>query len=243
MGLNTGMSDITNALLERFPPALRNEINARGERVVLDQHQILCLPGAQLSDAYFPFASLISLVHTTSDGRTVEIGNMAAEGMLGTFALLFGSPAEFQAVVQLPGPALRVDLSWLREAVAASPKARDLLLRYSRFITLQIAQLAICNALHGVEQRCCRWLLASSDRLRTDLLPLTHDYLALMIGVRTGGVTAVLGRLQQEGLLRQQPNRIGLTNRAALQARACECYGIVRRHFDTLIGASRNSAE
>jgi CRP-like cAMP-binding protein len=236
MNMTQGNPDIPNALLERFPPALRAQMMARGERIVLDQHQTLCAPGQPLQGAYFPFACMISLVHRTRDGRMVEIASASSEGMLGISAVLAGTPPDFEAIVQLPGPALRVDLPWLRAAAAASPEAHDLLLRYSRFVTLQIAQLAICNALHGAEQRCCRWLLASSDRLHTDLLPLSREYLALLLGVRTAGAAAILDQLQSAGMLRQQPNRIGLTDRPALRARACECYEASRRHFDALVG-------
>jgi CRP-like cAMP-binding protein len=243
MALNPGHSDVPNALLERLPPGLREEITARGERLLLSQHQVLYTPGARLTKVYFPFASMISLLYATTDGRTVEIVNIASEGMLGIFGLLTGALAEFQAVVQLPGPALRLDMVWLRRAITADREARDLFSRYSRFMTLQIAQQAICNTLHRVDQRCCRWLLASSDRLHTDLLPLTHDYLALMLGVRRAGVTAVLDQLQRDGLLRQQPSRIGLTDRPALKARACECYQAVQRHFEALVDAPPRTAE
>jgi CRP-like cAMP-binding protein len=230
--------EVGNSLLARFPPQLRAQILSCGERTQLRHHQVLCAPDTSLHSVYFPLRCLISLVTTLRDGKTVETMTIDSEGMLGAPAVLAGVAPAAEAVVQVPGPALRVSVTRLREVIGTSQEARDLLMRYSFFIVRYMAQQASCNALHRLEQRCCRWLLASSDKLRTDVLPLTHEYLALILGVRRPALTSTLLQLQKAGLLRQKHGRVELVDRAALKPRACECYELMRRHYDTLLGST-----
>jgi CRP-like cAMP-binding protein len=227
-----------NSLLGRFPPALRDRIMSRAECVSLQHRQLLYVPDRPAHNVYFPLSGLISLVMTLPDGEAVEVATAGSESMLGVYALLTGETPFFEAVVQAPGDALRVGAGWMRDVIGGSGEAQDLLLRYASFLTCQMAQQAACNALHRIEQRCCRWLIAGSDRLGTDLLPLTHEYLALVLGVRRPGLTTILGRLQKAGLLRQHRGRIELADHAAIEARACECYAAVRSQYDALVGAS-----
>jgi CRP-like cAMP-binding protein len=229
---------LRNSLLERLPPALYGEIMRHGEVVLLQHGQTLYIPEQSAQTAYFPLDCLVSLVVTLPDGEAVEVMTAGSEGMLGAYALLTGETPFFEAVVQARGQALRVGLDWLRGRVGTGGEAHDVLMAYASFLARQMAQQAVCNALHRIEQRCCRWLVASSERLGTDLLPLTHEYLALALGVRRPGLTVILGRLQAAGLLRLYRGRIELADHAAVKARACECYAAVQDHYDALLGVS-----
>jgi CRP-like cAMP-binding protein len=229
--------EVTNSLLERFPPALRAQIVSGAECAQLRHHQVLYEPDTTLDSVYFPLRCLISLVTKLQDGKTVETMMIDSEGMLGATAVLAGVAPAAEAVVQVPGPALRVSVAQLREMIVASQEAKDLLLRYSCFILRYMALQASCNALHRLEQRCCRWLLASSDKLRTDTLPVTHEYFALILGVRRPALTSILGQLQKAGLLRQKHGCIELVDRAGLRSRACECYDLARTHYATLLAS------
>jgi CRP-like cAMP-binding protein len=231
-----------NALLDRFPPVLRAQITSRGEGVLLQHRQVLYVPDRPAHSVYFPVEGLVSLVMTLPDGEAIELATAGSEGMLGAYTLLTGETPFFEAVVQAPGRALRVATGWLRDTIGSSREAHGLLVNYASFLTRQMGQQAACNALHRIEQRCCRWLLAGSDRLGTDLLPLTHEYLALVLGVRRPGLTTILGRLQKAGLLRQHRGRIELADHAAIAARACGCYAAVRSQYDALAGAQDGRA-
>src|SRR5690348_2435387 len=219
---------IGNTLLERFPVVLREQLISRARQVQLRHHQSLYVPHRAPGSVYFPLACLISLFAVLEDGQTIGFETIGPDGMLGVYTVLVGALPSFEAIVQAPGPALQVDIAWFRDAIATREEARNLLWRYACFLTRYMAQQAICSAAHRVEQRCCRWLLASSHQLRTDLLPLTHEELALMLGVRRPAVTTILGQLQREGLIRQHRGSIKLVDEAALRVRACECFEAVR---------------
>jgi CRP-like cAMP-binding protein len=232
--------ELGNSLLDRLPPLLRSQITSRAEGVLLQHRQVLYVADRPAHSVYFPLEGLISLVMSLPDGEAIELATAGSEGMLGAYTLLTGETPFFEAVVQAPGRALRVATGWLRDMVGSSREAHNVLMSYASFLTRQIGQQAACNALHRIEQRCCRWLLAGSDRLGTDLLPLTHEYLALVLGVRRPGLTTILGRLQKAGLLRQHRGRIELADHAAIAARACECYAAVRSQYDALVGAQQS---
>jgi CRP-like cAMP-binding protein len=227
-----------NALLERFPAALRAEITSHAEIVPLRQRQVLCRPDRLMQSVYFPLDCLISVMLTLADGQAAEMATAGPEGMLGVYALLQGEAPFFEAVVQAPGRALRFDIHWLRNRIATSREAQDLLSSYGSFLVRQVAQLVVCNAVHRIEQRCCRWLLTTSRKLGTEALPLTHEYLAFVLGVRRPGLTMILGQLQKLGLLRLHRGRIELVDRVAVATHACECYGAVADHYVGLFGTT-----
>ena len=178
---------------------------------------------------------MVSLVATLDDGMQAEIGIVGREGMLGT-TLLSGDDTSFlDAMVQMPGSALRMAITDFRQDMEAHPALRQRLVRYNEALHVQIMQTAVCNAHHGLEQRLARWLLLAHDRIDGDELPLTQDFMATMLGVYRPSITVTAGILQRAGLIRYSTGRVTIVDRAGLEASACECYGITRRRVAALM--------
>jgi CRP-like cAMP-binding protein len=215
---------MANALLRRFPASARDTIGPHCEHLHLSAGTVLHKADTRLEGIYFPTRSLISMRKRLRDGETIEIASVGSEGMIGVDALLAEEGACYEAVVQIPGPAIRVPTPALRHAMAASRELKDLVLDYVSVLLDGIAQTVACNRLHTIEQRCCRWLLARSDSTGTETIPLTHADLALWLGVRRPGLTSALGRLQRTGLIAQHRGGITVLDRPRLEATACECY-------------------
>jgi CRP-like cAMP-binding protein len=170
-----------------------------------------------------------------SNGAAVEVGTVGHEGMVGIAEFLGGEPSGSETLVQIPGVALRLPSAALREGAETLPELRRLLGRYTQAYLIQVAQGAACNRLHNVEARCAKWLLMTHDRVGSDSFPLKQEFLALMLGVRRAGVTVAAGALQESGLIRYRRGGIRVLDRAGLEEASCECYRIVRRHFDQLL--------
>ena len=170
------------------------------------------------------------------DGLTAEVGLVGREGMVG-LPLVFGIETAFiEAMVQAPGAALRMEASAFRHALDEHPALRTLLFRYSEFMHAQVAQTAACNGNHGLEQRLSRWLLMSHDRTNGDELPMTQEFLAMMLCVHRPSVTVAARILQRANLIRYGGGSITVLDRSGLEATACECYGMVRQHHQRLLG-------
>ena len=183
---------------------------------------------------YFVNRGLISLVHSMRDGRTVEVGTIGVEGLAG-FPALFGiGRATLECVVQVPGNALCASLDMLQSEAGRSRNFVPLLHRYYHLVVAQIAQTAACNRLHSLEQRCCRWLLIAHDSARTDTVPLTHEFLAMMLGVQRAGVSLAAKALQRAGHISYVRGHMTITDRAGLEAATCECYDTIRQMTDRL---------
>jgi CRP-like cAMP-binding protein len=217
-----------NLILRETGGSHFRQICRRCERVRLAQHQVLYVPGVTAHAAYFPVDCLLSVAKTLHDGETVEINTIGHDGMLGISELLGRRNSACSAVVLVPGAAIRADTDALREAMAASCRLRRALLRHVAETFRRMAQAVACNRLHTIEQRCARWLLESSSQVLTEVLPLTHEQLALVLGVRRPGLTACLGRFHAMGLIRQHRGGIAVIDRSALAAIACECYDALR---------------
>lgn len=199
--------------------------------------EVLAPAGVPFIAVYFPTSAVASVISRMKDGSAAEVGTVGNEGAVGVSVLLDASPSPYETVAQIPGTALVVDAGIMLEGMRDRVALRQLMHRYVHEYLTQVAQTAACNRLHGIEQRCARWLLMTHDRVgEAEQFPLTQAYLAIMLGVRRAGVTVAAGALQEAGLITYHRGGIRVVDRAGLEDAACECYGLVRRHFDRLIG-------
>ncbi len=206
------------------------------EDVRLSLGQVIYESGEQLAHIYFPTTCIVSLLYTMEDGTSAEIGVVGNDGVVGIALFMGGETTPNRAVVQSGGRSLRVRPPILMEEFRRGGPLQQLLLRYTQALITQMSQTAVCNRLHTVDQQLCRWLLLSHDRLASDELTMTQELIANMLGVRREGVTVAAGRLQAAGLIRYHRGRITIIDRAGLEARACECYQVVRNEFERLLG-------
>jgi CRP-like cAMP-binding protein len=191
----------------------------------LPHRQILFEPGDQVDTTFFPcHRTIVSLVILMSDGRAVEAATIGHEGAVGGIISSGHKPAFGRAIVQIPGAAYSIPTQRLEEAKQQSPRLGDLFARYSDMLAAQLMQSVACNALHSIEQRCARWLLMATDRMQSDDIPMTHEFLSAMLGTRRAGVTETAGELQRSGLIRYHHGQLSVLNREGLAALACECY-------------------
>ena len=204
--------------------------------VVFDYKKSLYEASRAIDQVYFPVDGVASLVITTAEGASAEVGTIGNEGMVGLPICLGDDNAPSSVYVQVPGTALRIDARVFRGALAASPTLNLIMLRYAHAFFNQVAQSAACAHLHRVEQRCCRWLLMTRDRMPTGNFLLTHEFLGMMLGVRRTTVTDVMGSLQKAGLIRYRRGHVTILDHDSLQQRACECYDISKAEFDRLLG-------
>jgi CRP-like cAMP-binding protein len=225
-----------NGLLASLPPDMLAPLLPKFTSVVLSMRQGLYSPDGPIEAVYFPESGMISMLANLEEGAQVEVGVVGHEGMLGV-PLLSGVETSFvEAMVQMPGTALRMGARAFRAEVEANAPFRMLLLRYGEALQAQVMQTAACNGRHGLEQRLARWLLMAHDRSDGDELPLTQDFLAMMLGVHRPSITVTAGILQRAGLIRYASGLITVLDRPSLEAAACECYGAVRRRFASLLG-------
>lgn len=194
-------------------------------------------PGDKIRYAYFPKGGMLSLLSITQDGRSVEVGMIGNEGLAGT-PIIFGvGRAPYRIMVQLQGLAVRIKGETLRREFKRGEHLHDLLLCYAHTLLTQIAQSAACNRFHTVEERLCRWLLVSHDRVQTDTLQLTHEFISHMLGVPRTSVTTIVGGLQKEGIIRHGRGKITVLDRQRLELASCECYRLVREEIRHLTAA------
>ncbi len=216
--------------LARLAPALKP--------VELVHKTTLFAADEPITSVWFIEAGAVSLLAQMQDGALVEVGVTGREGMVG-LPLIFGADASPNlALVQMPGSALLLPAAALREALDASPALQALLLRYAMALHGQVSWTAACNGRHVVEQRLARWLLIAHDQADGDDLPLTHEVLSQMLGVRRAGVSVAAGMLQRAGLIRLGRGHLTVTDRPGLEAAACECYRSGLREFERLLGPS-----
>ncbi len=228
-----------NRLLVALPPEDYQALRPRLAMVALAARQQLHEPGTHIDYVYFPVDGVLSLVTTMQDGVAVEIATVGNEGMVGLPVFLGVGASPVRTFCQVPGHAQRMEAEAFRAAVTAHPSLHDLLHRYTQAVINQIAQSAACNRIHSIEQRCARWLLMTHDRVMVDQFPLTHEFLAQMLGVRRATVTETAGRLQQAGLITYRQREMTIRDRAGLEAAACECYGAIREEYQRLLGIPR----
>jgi len=199
---------------------------------------VLYESGSRLRHVYFPSTAIVSLLYTLADGASAEIAVAGNEGIIGVSLFMGGETTPSRAVVQSAGHAYRLKSQLLKDAFNRAGAMQHLLLRYTQALLTQMAQTAVCNRHHSLDQQLCRWLLLSLDRLPSHELVMTQALIANMLGVRREGVTEAAGSLQRAGLIRYSRGRITVVDRAGLETRTCECYGVVKREYDRLLPGS-----
>ncbi len=207
------------------------------ERLPLDYKQSLYRADKPLEFVYFIETGVGSLVNTMTNGQAAEVGTIGNEGIVGLPLVLGDVQAPTAVYVQVPGEGLRMKASLFRRELARSPTMQVVMLRYVHALFNQVAQSAACNHFHSLEQRCCRWLLMTRDRMDSDNFLLTQEFLAMMLGVQRPGVSIAAGALQRAGLITYTRGNVSILDGAGLKKRSCECYGVSKREFDRLLGA------
>lgn len=224
-----------NHLLAVLPENEWNRLSPHFEFINMPLGMVLYESGGQLNHVYFPTTAIISLLYVLEDGASAEIAIVGKEGMVGVALFMGGQTMPNRAVVQSAGGAYRLSGTLLRQEFDRAGAVQRLLLRYTQALLTQMAQTAVCNRHHSVEQQLCRWLLLSLDRLPTNVLTMTQELIANMLGVRREGVTAAAGNLQKAGLISYNRGIITVLDRAGIEAVCCECYQVVKTEFDRLL--------
>lgn len=208
------------------------------ERVSMPLGLVLYESGRTMTHVYFPIDSIVSLLYVMENGASAEIAVVGNEGVVGISLFMGGESTPSRAVVQSAGEGLRLRGSAVKEAFARSGPVMHLLLRYTQALITQMAQTAVCNRHHSLDQQLCRWLLLSMDRLQGNELVMTQELIGNMLGVRREGVTESALKLQRDGLIRYARGRITVLDRPGLEQRTCECYAVVKKEYDRLLPAS-----
>jgi CRP-like cAMP-binding protein len=226
---------IRNRLLAALPPDELTRLLPHLSETTLERHKILESPDTPATHVYFPWSGVCSLTTLMRDGRMIEVGTIGNEGMVGMSVYFGGLLPGPLTVVQVPGTGAHVMRAGLFAAeMGRSGPLYDLVRRYSQAYIGLITQSAACNGLHEVDRRCARWLLMAHDRAG-DIIELTHEYLASMLGVRRSSVTGVAKQLQSDRLIKYSRGTITILDRPGLERLTCECYGVVRAYFDRMV--------
>ena len=226
-----------NHLLDALPAAEYQRLAAELELVPMPLGQVLYESGGELRHAYFPTTCIVSLLYVMEDGASAEIAVVGNEGVVGVALVMGGGTMPNRAVVQSAGHAYRMRGPLALQEFGRYGALFRLLLRYTQALITQMAQTAVCNRHHSVDQQLCRWLLLSLDRLASDDLVMTQELIANMLGVRREGVTEAAGNLQRAGLIDYKRGHITVLDRPGLEKRVCECYQVVKTEFDRLLPA------
>ncbi|MDQ6621615.1 MAG: Crp/Fnr family transcriptional regulator [Pseudomonadota bacterium] len=224
-----------NHLLNALPAKDYERVALHLELVPLSLGEVLSEPGVQLRYVFFPTTAIISLLYVMEDGASAEIAIIGNEGMFGISLFMGGDTTPSSAVVQSAGYGFRLKAELLKDEFGRFGPTMHLLLRYTQALITQMAQTAVCNRHHSVDQQLCRWLLLSLDRLQANDLTMTQELIANMLGVRREGVTEAAGKLQAAGLIQYRRGKITVLDRPGLEARVCECYQVVKTEFDRLL--------
>jgi CRP-like cAMP-binding protein len=227
----------TNLLLAALPDAEWQRWLPELQAVEMPLGQVLYESGTTLSHVYFPTTSIVSLLYVMENGSSAEIAVVGNEGIVGISLFMGGGSTPSRAVVQSAGTGLRLDAKVLKDEFNQNGPVLHLLLRYTQALITQMAQTAVCNRHHSLDQQLCRWLLLSLDRLQGYELVMTQELIANMLGVRREGVTEAALNLQRAGLISYTRGRISVLDRAGLEKRTCECYAVVKKEYDRLLPA------
>lgn len=230
------MRPVENRLLAALSEAELELLLPDLEPVSLALGQVIYESGGQMSHVYFPTTSIISLLYLMENGATAEIGVIGYEGMVGLALFMGGQTTPNRAVVQSAGLAYQMKAKPLQDEFEKGGMFQNVLLRFTQALITQISQTAVCNRLHSVEQQLCRWLLLSYDRLHSNKLVMTNHLIANMLGVRREGITIAAKHLQKQGVISYVRGSITLLDRPRLESTVCECYHVVKREYDRLLG-------
>lgn len=227
---NTAGKPVSNSILLSTVESDYNSLRPHLEYIELPNHLVLHEAGGKLEFAYFPNRGLISLVVAMKDGKTAEAGVVGNEGYTGIPAAVGLSRSSLQEIVQITGDGFRVAVGPFRKVLESTPHLQLLLNRYAVLQGMQVAQTAACNRLHDLEQRLARWLLMAQDRVDSECLAITHDFLATMLGTNRSSVSLAAGILQREKSIEYSHGAVTIVNRKRLEESACECYGIMQQY-------------
>lgn len=227
---NTLLAALPDSELERWRPHLEPSSMPLG--------RVLYESGGRLSHVYFPTTAIVSLLYVMEDGASAEIAVVGREGIVGISLFMGGESTPSRAVVQSAGAGFRLKASLMMQEFNRSGAVLHLMLRYTQALITQMAQTAVCNRHHTLDQQLCRWLLLSLDRLDGNEIVMTQELIANMLGVRREGVTAAASHLQAAGLIEYKRGHITILDRAGLEHRTCECYAVVRHEYDRLLPAA-----
>lgn len=228
-----------NVLLAALPKEDFERLAAQLERVPMLLGQMIYEPGSQLQHAYFPISAIVSLHYVMESGDSASVAGVGNEGMVGISLFMGGDTTPSSAVVQTAGEAWRLERRLLKLEFDRAGPTQRLLLRYTQALMAQMSQTAVCNRHHSVEQQLCRWLLVTLDRIPSGQFVITQEQVAGMLGVRRESITDVAGRLQQAGAILSRRGHIEVLERHLLEARVCECYGVVNKEFSRLLSDVR----
>jgi CRP-like cAMP-binding protein len=233
--MSSSPSPNQNHLLAALPAAELERLSPHLGLVPMRLGEILYEPGGQMQHAYFPTTSIVSLHYVMESGASAETAGVGNEGVVGISLFMGGDTTPSSAVVQTAGHAYRLAGRLLKQEFNRAGSMQRLLLRYTQALITQMIQTAACNRHHSVEQQLCRWLLLTLDRLPAQELVMTQELVASMLGVRREGITQAAGKLQESGLIRYRRGHIAVADRSGLEARACECYAVVKKELDRLL--------
>jgi CRP-like cAMP-binding protein len=221
-----------NRLLARLPAAELERLTPMLQDVPLEVKHVLTRVGEPIESVIFPLGGVVSAMTMMDDGSAIEVATIGNEGMAGLSAILGAKTSPYQVIVQVAGDGLRMDVDAFINESGRAGAFREVLVRYHTAFLGQVSYSVACNGLHQVEQRCCRWLLMTHDRVGADALPLTHEFLGIMLGVRRASVTDVLHALQEQGAIRNGRGEIEIVDRRRLEELSCECYKRVQEQYD-----------
>ncbi len=225
-----------NRLLGLLSPRDYNRLRPHLHHIALEYRRSLYRAHTPIGWVYFIETGVGSLVNTMANGQASEVGTIGNEGMVGLPLVLGDDRAPTSVYIQVPGAGLRMKATLFKKELAQSASMRTVMLHYAHAFFNQLAQSAACNQFHSIEQRCCRWMLMTHDRMHSDEFLLTQEFLAMMLGVQRTGVTAAAGALQRAGLIRYSRGNVTIADRPGLIRRSCECYGVSKKEFDRLLG-------
>jgi CRP-like cAMP-binding protein len=226
-----------NQLLRCLPAADQERVRSLLQPVELEQYAVVYEAGQPLESVLFVDQGMISVVSNMENGATIEVATIGNEGLAGLGAILGTETTPYRHTVQIAGRGRRMSAAALATELLQDRLLRQLLYRYHAAFVTQIMQGVACNGLHSVEQRCCRWLLSTQDRVGSHELNITHDFLAQMLGVRRASVTEVLRPLQDDGLIRARRGRVTILDSKRLADSSCECYRVIRDEYQRLLGS------
>jgi CRP-like cAMP-binding protein len=230
---------LRNRILLAIPRSERDLLFSKLALVKWKLHDLLQEPGGPIEFTYFPNTGMASILNVMADGKSVEVGLAGKEGFVGVPLIAGFRTSPNQIVCQAEGTAFRVDPEALREILRQCPQLAQHLLRYSQEAAMEVTQIAACNRLHEVEERLARWLLMSQDRVDSDILPLTQEFLAQMLGARRATVSVAASILRRAGLIEYARGQVTVLDRAGLEEATCECYGAIRRQLENWQGESQ----
>ena len=231
-------SPLQNHILEALPPAVKDRLFPHLAMVALKRGEVLSEVGAQLRQVYFPTDCIVSLLYVLENGTSAEMSVVGKEGAIGVSMFIGGETTTTRSVVMTGGTAYRLSGRRLKQEFERHGDLLHILLRYTQSLLTQMAQTAVCNRHHSIDQQLCRWLLLSLDRLTSHKLMVTQELIANLLGVRREGITAAAGKLQKLGAIKYARGQITVLDRPRLEALSCECYALIKRETDRILHAS-----